>query len=295
MEKSLHTNLDVDYVIRFRFTSTGSTLELEGANEADTPPDGREAAAAFTTLIHAVNDVGLQTEVRTGDADTLLVFVRTASQRHFQAEVYRSRVQDWLYGVRVAAPHTEMEKALEEEPITEAERLRLVYLLITKPQNEGGAGIAPKTGEWRHVDAIFALHDHAFNKAWILEWSSKTFLDIDDLTKIRDRFGEQVAFYFAFLQSYFRFLLFPAVFGTLSWLFLRQYSPIYAAVNCLWCVVFVEYWKKQEVDLAVQWSVRGVSKIQHQRPQFKHEREIEDPVTGEMIKFYSPFKRLARQ
>lgn len=188
-----------------------------------------------------------------------------------------------------------MDKALLEEPITEAERLRLVYLMITKPQNEGGAGITPKNGEWKHVEAIFALHDHKFNKEWIMQWSSKYFLDNEDLTKIRDRFGEKIAFYFAFLQSYFRFLFFPAGFGAFSWLFLREYSPIYAAVNCLWCVVFIEYWKKQEIDLAVQWEVRGVSKIQQKRPQFKHEHEVQDPVTGEMIKVYSPMKRLARQ
>lgn len=74
-----------------------------------------------------------------------------------------------MYSVRVAAPQKEMDKALLEEPITEAERLRLVYLMITKPQNEGGAGITPKNGEWKHVEAIFALHDHKFNKEWIMQ------------------------------------------------------------------------------------------------------------------------------
>jgi anoctamin-10 len=59
--------------------------------------------------------------------------------------------------------------------------------------------------------------------------------------------------------------------------------------------VLIEYWKKQEIDLAVQWGVRGVSKIQHKRPQFKHESEVKDPVTGEKVKVYSPLKRLARQ
>jgi hypothetical protein len=38
-----------------------------------------------------------------------------------------------------------------------------------------------------------------------------------------------------------------------------------------------------------------VSKIQQKRPQFKHESEVKDPVTGEKIKLYSPIKRLARQ
>lgn len=218
-----------------------------------------------------------------------------ASSRHLDAEVYRSRVQDWLYGVRTSAPDKHIQNSIEAEPTTDAERLRLVYLLITKPRNEGGAGITPKLGEWEGVESIFAPHDHTFNKEWIKQWSTKYLLDAEDLTMIRNRFGEKIAFYFAFLQSYFMFLTFPALFGFSCWVLLGHFSPIYAVVNLLGCVVFIEYWKKQEIDLAVQWGVRGVSKIQRKRPQFKHEKEIKDPITGEEVKIYSPLKRLARQ
>lgn len=237
----------------------------------------------------------MTTEVRNGDNCAVLVFVKVASARHLEAEVYRSRVQDWLYGVRTSAPEKHIQKSLEDEPMTEAERLRLVYLLITKPQNEGGAGITPKSGEWEGVESVFALHDHTFNKAWIKQWSTKYLITHDDLNVIRNRFGEKIAFYFAFVQAYFMFLLFPATFGFSCWMFFGQYSSVYAIVNLLGCVVFIEYWKKQEIDLAVQWGVRGVSKIQQKRPQFKHEGEIKDPVTGETIKVYSPLKRLSRQ
>jgi hypothetical protein len=188
-----------------------------------------------------------------------------------------------------------MQESLKDEPVTEAERLRLTYLLITKPRTEGGAGITPKSGEWKGVESIFALHDHDFNKAWLKSITSKYFLDAKDLTEIRDRFGEKIGFYFTFLQSYFLFLTFPAGFGFCAWILLGQYSPIYVIINALWCIFFVEYWKKQETDLAVQWGVRGVSKIQHKRPAFKHERIIKDPITGEDIKVFSPIKRLGRQ
>lgn len=183
----------------------------------------------------------------------------------------------------------------EDEPVTEAERLRLAYMLITQPRNEGGAGITPRVGTWRFVKGVFPLHDRAFNRRWIAEWSGKSYLDEGDIGKIRDRFGERVAFYFAFLQAYFAFLLFPAAFGLAAWAILGPFSWLYAVVNCLWAVVFFEHWKMKEVDLAVQWGVRGVSRIQHPRPQFKFERESVDPVTGEIVKVYSPYSRLARQ
>ncbi|ELR09701.1 hypothetical protein VC83_06251 [Pseudogymnoascus destructans] len=276
---TLHSTFNVDYVIDYRFATT----------------DQAEAEAAFAKLVDALARVGLETEVRNGDNCAVLVFVRISCPRHLDAEIYRARVQDWLYGVRTAAPEKDIQKAIAEEPITEAERLRLVYLLITKPNSEGGAGITPKRGEWANVESVFALHDHQFNKKWITEWSTRYVLDIKDLTVVRDRFGEKIAFYFAFLQSYFMFLIFPAAFGFASWVLLGHYSPIYAIVNCLWCVGFVEYWRKQEVDLAFQWNVTGIGKIQLKRPEFRHEREFTDPVTGEKMRTYSPFKRLARQ
>ncbi|KAF8851480.1 plasma membrane stress response protein-like protein [Acephala macrosclerotiorum] len=276
---ALHTNFDVDYVLDYRFATTGK----------------KEAEEGFVKLVQALNDVGLSTEVRNGDNYAVLIFVKIASGRHLRAEVYRSRVQDWLYGIRTAAPEKEIQINLNQEPITEAERLRLTYLLITKPRNEGGAGVTPKSGEWKGVESIFALHDHTFNKRWIKELAGKTFLGNKDLEEIKDKFGEKIAFYFAFLQSYFLFLIFPAGFGFCAWVLLGKFSPIYAIVNAFWCVFFVEYWKKQETDLAVQWGVRGVSKIQHKRPAFRHESVIKDPITGEDVKVYSPIKRLSRQ
>jgi anoctamin-10 len=261
----------------------------------DRATEKAQAEAQFVKLIQALTDVGLATEVRNGDNCALLIFVRVASARHLDAEVYRSRVLDWLYGVRLRAPEKQIRTPLGDEPVTDAERLRLVYLLITKPSNEGGAGITPKQGEWSSVESIFALHDHSFNRNWIMQWSTKYLLSIDDLTTIKNRFGEKIGFYFAFLQSYFIFLVFPAAFGLSCWLLLGRYALVYAIVNCLSCVVFIEYWRKQEVDLAFQWNVRGVSKIQHNRPQFIHEATARDPITGEEIKVYSPLKRLAKQ
>jgi hypothetical protein len=91
------------------------------------------------------------------------------------------------------------------------------------------------------------------------------------------------------------FLTFIAAFGAGSWYLLGQFSPIYAFVNCLWCIVFTEYWKRQEEDLAIRWSVRGVSRIDDPRRQFKPEKEVVDPVTGETIRYFPVTTRLYRQ
>lgn len=103
------------------------------------------------------------------------------------------RVRDWIHGIRAAAPPKETRQALEAEPLYEAERLRIIYQLITNPVAEGGAGIKPKEGEWECVESIFALHDHEYNKEWLKKWSSSYTLSTEDLDEIRNRLGEKVS------------------------------------------------------------------------------------------------------
>ena len=59
--------------------------------------------------------------------------------------------------------------------------------------------------------------------------------------------------------------------------------------------MFIEYWKRQEVDLGVRWGVKGVSAIQEKRREFQHEKEIKDPITGETLQVFPATKRLYRQ
>lgn len=73
------------------------------------------------------------------------------------------------------------------------------------------------------------------------------------------------------------------------------FSSVYAIVNCLWCIIFVEYWRHQETDLAIRWGVRGVSSISTKRTDFKSEQTTVDPVTGEQVQIFPAIKRLQWQ
>ncbi|KAK6347814.1 hypothetical protein TWF718_005638 [Orbilia javanica] len=279
-------NLDVEYVITFRFANAGSSAQT---GDSTTPEDQLER------LLHTLDSAGLRTVVRDGGNGSLLIFTRIRSEKKLLGEIYRSRVRDWLHGIRPAAPEKETQRSLENEPLTDGERLRLVYSLITLPSNEGGAGITPKQGEWSLVESIFALHDHDFNKKWLKDWSTKWIIGPEDLKIIRDRFGEKIAFYFAFIQWYFIALSVPAAIGVFAYLFLPAYSSFFAICNCLWSVVFVEYWKRQEVDLAVQWGSRHCSTVQRKRVEFQFDSEVLDPVTQEKIGHFPAYRRLLRQ
>ena len=104
------------------------------------------------------------------------------------------RIKDWLHAVRQTQPNRDTQKCLSSEPLTEAERYRLVHHMITCPGEEGGANITPKCGEWENVESVFPLHNHKTNQQWLNKWTRKTFLNSQDLDHIRDGVGEKVRF-----------------------------------------------------------------------------------------------------
>lgn len=82
--------------------------------------------------------------------------------------------------------------SLTSEPLTDAEKIRTIYELITNPHVEGGAGITPQRGEWKSVESIFPLHDHDFNKELMKKLTSSYVLSPEDLDQVRNKFGEKV-------------------------------------------------------------------------------------------------------
>lgn len=235
------------------------------------------------------------TEVRYGGPGFILIFVRIASLQNLEKRVLRSRLCVWLNDVRNEISLQSMERNLQEAPITDAERLRTIYLLITSSKADGGIGITPNYGDWKSVESIFPLHNNEYNEELVRKLTSKYILDSKTLTEIKDHFGERIALYFAFLQSYLMFLFFPAGIGLLAWVFLGQYSPIFAGLNTLWCIVFVEFWKKQEKHFASQWKTNDDSAIGYRYPELENLNTLNDSLTSKRNRKLSPLKRLLRQ
>ncbi|KAL0261076.1 hypothetical protein SLS55_004772 [Diplodia seriata] len=254
--------------------------------------DHSTAVEEFCALLADLESVGLHTEVRAGYDRSLLVFVK-APRELLGREVYKSRVKDWLYGITREHPGGGKDTVIDGE--FEAEDILSMFHLVSWKKELGGAGITPQSGKWENVESIFPLHNERKNHDLLFHLSKKIFLRVEDLDKIRDLFGSKVAFYFAFLQTYLVFLFFPATTGFLAWMFLPQYSLFYALTTSLWCTVFLEYWKLQEIDLSLRWDVRGVGTLKVNRPTFLPEKAITDPVTGEVMHYFPKWKQIARQ
>lgn len=200
-------------------------------------------------------------------------------------------VKDWLYGITLAEP------SLDDFPprnVFEAESILSVYHLVNWSTEIGGAGIVPGHGKTKNVTSIFPMHDKPANTALLKHLSQLVVLGDEDLDHIRDLFGSKVAFYFAFMQTYFLFLFFPAIVGVLTFQFLPKCSLTFAIVNLLGCVVFLEYWKIKQADLSMRWNVKGVGPIKVNRPNFHYETTVVE-ASGRIRHYYPKWKAIMRQ
>ncbi|KAH6693612.1 calcium-activated chloride channel-domain-containing protein [Plectosphaerella plurivora] len=253
--------------------------------------DSDTASHELEMLLTDLEAAGLQTEVRAGYDQILLIFVK-APRELLGNTVYKSRVKDWLYGI--VPDHPGGHKNTVVDGKYEAEDILSTYHLVNWSKEQGGAGITPGHGKWERVTSIFPLHNERLNQSLLTHLSKHIFLTHDDLDQIRDLWGSKVAFYFAFIQTYLVFLIFPAVTGVAAWLFLPKYSLFYAILTCVWCTVFLEYWKIQEVDLSIRWNVRGIAHVKVNRPQFKWESVTTDEA-GREHHHFSRKKQVLRQ
>lgn len=235
--------------------------------------------------------MGLHTEIRAGYGQSILIFVQ-APRELLGNRVYRSRVKDWLYGITKQHPGGRKDSVVKGA--YEAEEVLAMLHLVNWRKELGGAGIHPQFGKWKNVDAIFPLHNARENQALLRHLSKKIFLYTEDLDEIRDLWGPKVAFYFAFLQTYFLSLAFPCVAGLLAWQLLPKFSLIFALIIGIWCAVFLEYWKIQEIDLSIRWQVRGVRGLKTNRPQYKYEKEVID-AAGRVQHYFPKWKQITRQ
>ncbi|THW39689.1 putative plasma membrane stress response protein [Aureobasidium pullulans] len=246
----------------------------------------------YHTLIRDIEAFGLETEVRHGYGTAVLVLVRIPRNK-LGNEVYRSRVKDWLFGIVHVRPLGDSSTVVDAE--TPSEEIRSIFHLVTWTKEQGGAGVTANFGQWEHITASFAPHAWSANKRLLKQLAAKTVLGMDDLDQIKALFGEKVAFYYAFIQAYSLFLIAPATCGSLFWLFSTPYSVSFGVLTCIWGIVFVEWWKRQETDLSIRWNVKGVGALKVNRVQYDWEREEIDPVTAEVRKIFPAHKRLMRQ
>ncbi|CAJ0755811.1 22378_t:CDS:2 [Entrophospora sp. SA101] len=197
--------------------------------------------------------------------------------------------KDILAGVGVAV--TDHHKDRIDVSLSDAERLRLVHDIITSYDDEC-AGINPKLDGFELVESVFPLHDRNYNKNWIKAWSTKWLINDEDLNRLKDHFGEKIAYYFAFLQYYTIWLILPTVAGLFVNFIVPNFTILFAIFNIVWSVAFTELWRQKERKLAISWGVYNYHQVERKSPHF---RPVVDPRSGEELPHFPKSRRVLRK
>lgn len=123
------------------------------------------------------------------------------------------------------------------------------------------------------------------------------------IEKIRLYYGEEVAFYFAWMGVLTQWLVFPGIIGLGAFCFrwyrgdnimTDEYTPFYGIITFFWSVLFLKFWHRHEVRLSHKWGVLMGEYEKRMyfavRPEY-YGRLRKSPVTGELETHYPDYKR----
>ncbi|KAJ5079370.1 ngep-related [Anaeramoeba ignava] len=186
-----------------------------------------------------------------------------------------------------------------------AARQSLVTTIIQEKRGRGGCNInIPKSLHKNYMSGYFGLHNTKERTDLYASWTkrpSELFQFKQPENKIRDYFGEEISYYFAFLGFYSKWLIFPSVLGLVFTIakytnekFKKSYGYVslaYCLFNALWVTFFIEFWKRRIMTLAFRWDLLDLNTVDETpRPQFKGKTR-KSPITGSIERYYPEWKR----
>lgn len=138
------------------------------------------------------------------------------------------------------------------------------------------------------LEGCYPLHNNKekvmLEKRWLLvhqaPWDQP-------IWEVRSYFGEKVALFFAMLGHFNGWVLLPAAFGLFVYIDMAANASYtvesqfwFGLFLSIWAVLMLEFWKRAEVTLVMQWGMTGFEEEEPQRPDFEGEI-ILSPVNGE--------------
>ncbi|KAG6976300.1 hypothetical protein JG688_00001510 [Phytophthora aleatoria] len=190
------------------------------------------------------------------------------------------------------------EQKKEETLFSQKDRIRLAEGIVERHINADALEAAGYL-----EGQMFALHDpkalHDLRHSWALHWT----MLYQPLHKIRYYFGEKIALYFAWLEFYTKMLVFPAVAGVITFVYIEARQAVtgtnqqgyiliaFAVFVVLWSSLFSELWKRKNGLLDSLWGLSGLQESFRYRPQFRGTKSYHPVTDAEEVTFESKIKR----
>ena len=178
-----------------------------------------------------------------------------------------------------------------------SERQQIIDYILRSKIKDGGAELDESTELGKQIVQRFPLHMYSklvdIRHSWVTFWKREspgvvapswspftesyrtTYNHIRDgavyffdnlltqpLDSVAEYFGENVAFYFAYMAFYTRWLVFPSLLGFIVFCFQMAerrldhwLCPIYAVVVMVWACFMLAFWRQKASALAYRWGV----------------------------------------
>lgn len=169
------------------------------------------------------------------------------------------------------------------------QRMRLLKRLLGEAWMFGGCGLQLQEMQEKQLLVLnsFFLHNEPYQQEYGLDVFCALSTCCSALTDYTEAlvkyFGERIALYFLFVQTYCRWLLVPAIVGipcgilqvipkdAYDFKFKGVVGAVYSGVLILWAVVFLREWTRTEKKFAVRFGQEVESADEMVRDQFEYQ------------------------
>lgn len=247
---------------------------------------------------------------------------------HMSMRKMRKFDQIWMeFSCELRTTFADFDEAIDGVRFIDSEKQSIVHALLTAD------GIGAGLNEFcplksKYVVQMFPLHkddDLAFlRRQWVTYWCQPSTHATDPtaskryppqpssgsantcagrvvrqaltqpIDQVAQYFGEKIAFYFAWMELYTRWLLMPSVVGLLVFISQVQrktlddpVAPWYAIFMALWTSAFLIAWKRRASTMSYRWGTLGYEDVEIARPEFYGDPALSDATT----KRYPAWKR----
>lgn len=129
------------------------------------------------------------------------------------------------------------------------------------------------------VDKLAPLHDMAVSVSLLRDLAnlkSGVFMRTELLDRLRDHFGDETAYFFAFVSHYTRMLLIPGALGIVfqivyavdSDLYTEFFAPYFTVGVLVWAMITLATWERLNNKLILRWDQLNVDASDQVRPNF---------------------------
>lgn len=200
------------------------------------------------------------------------------------------------------------EEGDESSIFTQRDKIFLIHRAITsKDKDCAGIQISQLLSSISNPDSkseallnhYFPLHEEHKLKAITSNFTKWILMDTDHTHKVRDYFGEKVAFYYVWMSFYWKWLAIPGVLGVLLQIIdvmFRTPDNMTALPFCLflavWSLFLPHFWRRHQAKLSIAWGTFDmVPDLEPCRPEHHGEPRI-NPVTAQVEPYYPWQKRM---